>query len=172
MTTLARRLRSRGHDVVSISLPDAEPFVRGAGLPFVPYCEKDFPVGSLREKSDQLSRLEGQEALEFTHRIIAEMLQAEFNHLPRALRETGVDALVLDGVHVELGLVPMSLSMPYVHVSNSLHYDFSGHAPLFAFDWPHESSTSPVRIYLRSSIIRDRSMMVLAGKTRTFHGIA
>ena len=140
MTTLARRLRSRGHDVVSISIPDAEPFVRGAGLPFVPYCQKDFPVGSLREKSDQLSRLEGQEALEFTHRIIAEMLQAEFNHLPRALRETGVDALVLDGVHVELGLVPMSLSMPYVHVSNSLHYDFSGHAPLFAFDWPHETT--------------------------------
>jgi hypothetical protein len=61
------------------------------------------------------------------------------DHLPRALRETGVDALVIDGVLIELGLVLMHLEIPYVHVSNSLHYDFSGHTPIFAFDWPHES---------------------------------
>jgi zeaxanthin glucosyltransferase len=50
-----------------------------------------------------------------------------------------VNALVIDGVKVELGLVPMHLGIPYVHVSNSLHYDFSGHTPLFAFDWTHET---------------------------------
>src|SRR5580704_11218667 len=87
----------------------------------------------------QLSRLQGQDALEFTHRTIAEILQTEFDRLPQALRETGAEALVLDGVQVELGLVPMHLDMPYVHVSNSLHYDFSGHTPLFAFDWPYEN---------------------------------
>ena len=140
MSTLARRLKSRGHDVVSIVNPDAVPFVRAAELPFVIYCEKELPAGSFREKRDQLSRLQGQEALEFTHRTIAEILQTVFNHLPRALRETGAQALVLDGVHPELGLVPMHLGMPYVHVSNSLHYDFSGHTPLFAFDWPHETT--------------------------------
>jgi len=47
---------------------------------------------------------------------------------------------VIDGVLVELGLVPMHLGMPYVHVSNALHYDFSGYTPLFAFDWPHETT--------------------------------
>jgi MGT family glycosyltransferase len=140
MSTLARRLKSRGHDVVSIVNPDAVPFVRAAELPFVLYCEKEYPAGSLREKGDQLSRLQGQEALEFTHRTIAEIVQTMFNHLPGALRETGAQALVLDGVHPELGLVPMHLGMPYVHVSNSLHYDFSGHTPLFAFDWPHETT--------------------------------
>ncbi len=140
MSTLARRLKSRGHDIVSIVNPDAVPFVRAAELPFVLYCEKELPAGSFREKRDQLSRLQGQEALEFTHRTIAEILQTVFNHLPRALRETGAQALVLDGVHPELGLVPMHLGMPYVHVSNSLHYDFSGHTPLFAFDWPHETT--------------------------------
>ncbi len=140
MSTLARRLKSRGHDIVSIVNPDAVPFVRAAELPFVLYCEKELPAGSFREKRDQLSRLQGQEALEFTHRTIAEILQTVFNHLPRALRETGAQALVLDGVHPELGLVPMHLGMPYVQVSNSLHYDFSGHTPLFAFDWPHETT--------------------------------
>src|SRR5260370_15198088 len=140
MSTLARRLKSRGHDVVSIVNPDAVPFVRAAELPFVLYCEKEYPAGSLREKGDQLSRLQGQEALEFTDRGIAEIVQSMINHLPGAIRQTGAQALVLDGVHPELGLVPMHLGMPYVHVSNSLHYDFSGHTPLFAFDWPHETT--------------------------------
>ena len=106
MTTLGRRLKGRGYDVVSIGLPDAEPFVQAAELPFVPYCEKEYPAGSLREKMDQLSRLQGQDALELTHRSIAEILQAEFDHLTQALRETGAKALVLDGVQIELWLVP------------------------------------------------------------------
>ena len=140
MTTLARRVKARGHDVVSIGFPSAEPLVRGAGLTFFPFCEKEYPAGSDQLRYNQLSRLEGQEALEFTHRGLAEILQAAFDHLPRALDETGVDAFVIDGVMVELGLVPMHLGMPYVHVSNSLHYDFSGYTPLFAFDWPHEET--------------------------------
>jgi zeaxanthin glucosyltransferase len=140
MSSLARRLKSRGHDVVVIGTPDAAPVFHTAELPFVPYCEKEYPAGSDRERYNQLSKLRGQEALEFTHRTIAEILQAEFDRLPKALRETGVNALVIDGVKVELGLVPMHLGIPYVHVSNSLHYDFSGHTPLFAFDWTHETT--------------------------------
>ena len=37
MTTLARRLKNRGHDVVFISVLDTEPFVLAAQLPFIPY---------------------------------------------------------------------------------------------------------------------------------------
>jgi zeaxanthin glucosyltransferase len=133
MSSLARRLKNRGHDVVVIGTPDAAPVFQAAELPFVPYCEKEYPAGSDRERYNQLSKLQGQEALEFTHRTIAEILQAEFDRLPQVLRETGVNALVIDGVKVELGLVPMHLSIPYVHVSNALHYDFSGHTPLFAY---------------------------------------
>jgi zeaxanthin glucosyltransferase len=33
MTTLARKLKGRGHDVVFLSMPDTEPFVRAAELP-------------------------------------------------------------------------------------------------------------------------------------------
>ena len=163
MSALARRLKRRGHDVVSIGLPDAAPLVRGAKLPFVAYCEKEYPAGLIREKMDSLSRLQGQDALEFTHRTIAEILQAEFDHLPQALRETGVEALVLDGVQIELGLVPMHLDMPYVHVSNSLHYDFSGHTPLFAFDWPHE--TTPEAFARNKDAVR--SFLQLLGRNRS-----
>jgi UDP:flavonoid glycosyltransferase YjiC (YdhE family) len=41
MTTLARRLKARGHDVVFISVLDTELFVRAAQLSFIPYCENE-----------------------------------------------------------------------------------------------------------------------------------
>lgn len=60
MTTLARRVKARGHDVVFISVLDTEPFVRAAKLPFIPYCEKEIPLGSVRQTIDQLGKLQGQ----------------------------------------------------------------------------------------------------------------
>ena len=94
MSSLARRLKSRGHDVVSIGIPDAAPFVSRRGDPIRSYCEKEYPAGSLREKRAQASRLQGQEALEFTHRTIAEILQAEFG-VPRLSRAVRRDLLNL-----------------------------------------------------------------------------
>jgi hypothetical protein len=47
MTALARRLQSRGNEVVFFGVPDVEPFARAAGLDFVPYGEKEYPVGSI-----------------------------------------------------------------------------------------------------------------------------
>jgi len=47
MTALARKLQSRGNEVEFIGLPDVEPVVRAANLNFVPFCEKEYPVGSV-----------------------------------------------------------------------------------------------------------------------------
>jgi len=140
MTTLARRLKARGHDVVFLSVVDAEPLVRAAKLPFIPYCEKEFPAGSTRERLNQLSKLQGQAALEFTIASLAENLDASFRNLPRTLREVQADALVHDEVEIRLGLVPMKLGMPYATVSNAMHCDYSGNTPLCIFDWPHETT--------------------------------
>jgi zeaxanthin glucosyltransferase len=51
MTTLARKLKARGHDVVFISVLDSEPYVRAAQLPFIPYCEKELPLGLVRQEA-------------------------------------------------------------------------------------------------------------------------
>jgi zeaxanthin glucosyltransferase len=140
MTTLARRLKARGHNVVFISVLDTAPYVRAAQLPFIPYCQKEFPLGSVRQRTDQQSKLQGQAALEFVIGEAANVLQAAFRNLPQTLQEARVDALVLDQVDYGLGLVPMHLGIPYVHVSNALHLDYSGNTPLALFDWPHEAT--------------------------------
>ncbi len=137
-TTLARTLRARGHDVVFLSVPDTEPYVRAAQLPFVPFCEKDFPVGSLGKSLAQLSKLQGQAAMEFAVQLVAANLESAFRNLPQTLREAGADALVLDESERGLGAVPMHLGMPYVHISNALPFDYSGNTPPCMFDWQHE----------------------------------
>jgi zeaxanthin glucosyltransferase len=139
-TTLARRLKARGHDVVFIAVRDAEPFVNAAQLPFIPAAEREYPAGSVGKILDQLSKLDGQAAMEFTFRALGDALQSSFKNLPQTLLEARVDAVVLDQFQFGLGLVPMHLGMPYVHYSNAVHIDFSGNAPLCFFDWPHETT--------------------------------
>jgi UDP:flavonoid glycosyltransferase YjiC (YdhE family) len=41
MIALARKLQSRGHEVVFIGVPDIGPVVRAGGLEFKPFCEID-----------------------------------------------------------------------------------------------------------------------------------
>jgi zeaxanthin glucosyltransferase len=138
MTTLARQLKARGHDVAFLSVPDTEPFVRAAELPFIPFCENDFPVGSLAKSMAALSKLQGQAALEMAIKSVANTMESAFRNLPRTLRDTNVDALVLDESQRGLGAVPLHLGMPYVHVSNAL--PFSGNTPVCTFDWQHETT--------------------------------
>jgi zeaxanthin glucosyltransferase len=60
------------------------------------------------------------------------------------LSAAGVDALVLDTYLFYAELVPLSLGMPYVHVSNALHFDCSGYTPLPIYNWPHETGPEAV----------------------------
>jgi len=62
MTTLARQLQARSHDVVYISPPELEPVIRAYGLPFVPFGGKESPsvVSAIfKTRLAQLSKLQG-----------------------------------------------------------------------------------------------------------------
>jgi UDP:flavonoid glycosyltransferase YjiC (YdhE family) len=85
MTTLARPLKARGHDVAFLSVPDTEPFVRAAELPFIPFCGNDFPVGSLAKSMAALSKLQGQAALEMAIKSVANTMESAFRNLPRTI---------------------------------------------------------------------------------------
>jgi zeaxanthin glucosyltransferase len=50
MTALARKLQSRGNEVLFFGVPDAEPIVRAANLDFVPICEQEYPPGSIAQR--------------------------------------------------------------------------------------------------------------------------
>ena len=140
MTALARKLQSRGHDVVFISLADVAPFVEAAGLPFVPCSEEAYPAGSLGKLVRRLSELSGEEALHFTVNAMMKGYTASlFESLPDTLSEAAVDALVLDQYQPYAELIPMHLGMPFVQVSNALHVDYTGRTPICFVDWPYQT---------------------------------
>src|SRR6478752_371547 len=140
MTTLARKLQSRGHDVVFISLADVAPFVEAAGLPFVPCSEEAYPAGSLGKLVRRLSELSGEDALHFTVNSMMRGYTASlFESLPNILSEAGVDGIVLDQYQPYVELIPMHLRMPFVHVSNALHVDYTARTPICFVDWPYET---------------------------------
>jgi zeaxanthin glucosyltransferase len=138
MTALARKLQSRGDEVRFIGVPDIEPAVRAANLAFEPYCEEEYPRGSVARIYAPIAKLHGLDVLRYqVEEISPKFLQAGLKHLPQKLVETGVEALVLDAVTL-LQLVPMTLDMPFVQIWNTLHLDFSGATPPTVFGWPHE----------------------------------
>jgi zeaxanthin glucosyltransferase len=144
MTALARKVRSRNHDVICVSFPDAERSVRAAGLPFLPCAERDFPVGSLNAWLVRLSKLQGEEALRATMLNVARRTETMLNSLPAILTHAAVDAVIVDTVLFYVELAPMSLGIPYAHVANALHKDYTGSTPMCFYDWPHETTPAAV----------------------------
>jgi zeaxanthin glucosyltransferase len=141
MTALARRLQSRGNEVVFFGVPDAEPIVRAANLGFVPICEQEYPPGSIAKEYAHLATLRGEEVVRYSARELhPQRLRATYEHLPQKLAATGVEALVIDTIHWFVELVPMSMGIPYVHIWNVLHIDPSGATPPTFFSWPHENT--------------------------------
>jgi zeaxanthin glucosyltransferase len=141
MTALARKLQSRGLEVVFIGVPDIEPTIRAADLEFVPFCENEYPPGSVAKSWGNVANLHGLDVVRYTAReLTPRLIKASLEHLPETIAETGVNALILDTAYRLLEIVPMHLRLPYVQIWNVLHFDLSGSKPLALYSWPHETS--------------------------------
>jgi len=132
MTALARRLQDRNHDVVLLYSSGA------AGLPFVSGPEKD----QIDESRPDLSKMQGEDALKFTVGLVMAQTETILKSLPAVVQANGIDALLIDTVQFYAELGAIHLGMPYIHVSNALHFDFSGYTPLSCYDWPHQTTPS------------------------------
>src|SRR5580700_11176956 len=82
MSALARQLQSRNHDVVMFSLPVVESLARAADLPFVPFGEKEFSADKAGEIVGKVSRLKGEEGLQFTVNVVAAINEVKWRTLP------------------------------------------------------------------------------------------
>jgi zeaxanthin glucosyltransferase len=115
MITLARRLQSRGHEVVFIGVPDVEPFARVAGLDFVPFCENEYPEGSLAKGWDGVSKIEGLDVMRYScNELMPDLVKAALENLPEKLRQTCVEALALDTMRLFYELVPRTVPRAFI----------------------------------------------------------
>src|SRR5215472_8761606 len=130
MRALARQLQARNHEVVFLYSS------RAAGLPFVRGPEKDH----INEIRPEASKRQGEDALQFSLRGVLTQTEAILKSLPAIVEANGINALLIDTVQFYAELGAMQLGMPYVHVSNAVHFDYSGYTPFCLYCWPHETT--------------------------------
>jgi len=130
MTALGRSLQARNHEVVFLYSPTA------AGLPCVPSPAKD----QFRENLPEVSKLEGDDAVKFSLRMLMNQTEAILKSLPAVVKANRIEALVLDTVQFYAELGPIQLDMPYIQVAAAAYFDFSGYTPLCLWGWPHQTT--------------------------------
>src|SRR5262245_16197518 len=100
LTALGRRLQSLGHEVVYFQVADLERPIRAAGLEFRQIGREDFPPGSLRARDEELGKLTGRAALQCALRGIERKAEMLFRDAPAAIRDEGVDSLLVDQIEM------------------------------------------------------------------------
>lgn len=137
---LARELQGRGHRVTVFHMPDLETSVRAEEVDFVPIGASDHPIGSLSRSLDELGRLSGLAALRFTVRAVAMTTEMICRDAPRAIRDAGVDMLLVDQTEPAGGSVAEYLGMPFVTLCNALALNREPNIPPPFSPWKYRES--------------------------------
>src|SRR5215469_15496218 len=133
MTALARKLQARNHEVIFLYSSEA------AGLP-VFFEENSADPSIMQQAIAEVSKMQGEDALEFGVKTIIGFTESILDSLPATVAETGVEALLIDASHFYAELGAIQLGIPYIHVANAMHSDYSGYTPLWAYGWPYEDT--------------------------------
>jgi zeaxanthin glucosyltransferase len=136
LTALGRRLQARGHEVVYFQVADLERPIRAAGLQFRQIGQEDFPPGSLRARDEEVGKLKGLAALRCGLRGIERKAMMLFRDAPAAIREEGIDALLVDQIEPAGGTVAEHLGLPFVSVAAALPVNLDSSVPPVTLPWP------------------------------------
>ena len=139
LTALGRRLQSRGHEVVYFQVADLERPIRAAGLQFRQLGREDFPPGSLRARDEEVGQLEGVAALRCGLRGVERKAMMLFRDAPAAIRDEGVDSLLVDQIEMAGGTVAEHLGLPFVSVAVAMPVNADPSVPPCFFPWPHRT---------------------------------
>lgn len=133
-TALARRMQQRGHRVIIFGIADTEARVRAAGVEFRQVGIEDYPLGTLKQLDDKLSRLKGLEAFRFTVERVKNHARMVLRDGPVAVKAAGVDAMLVDEAEMA-GSVAEHLGLPFVSIACFPPWMWNDTMPPFLFGW-------------------------------------
>jgi zeaxanthin glucosyltransferase len=135
MLPLGQELQRRGHRVTFFGIVDAEPKVLTAGLEFCAIGLTQFPAGASEKLFEQLGKLSGLAALRYTLAWIEKSALIFLDEGPAILTEAGIDALLVDQIAPEGGLVADFLDLPFVTICSALPFNQEPTIPPFFTTW-------------------------------------
>jgi zeaxanthin glucosyltransferase len=135
MTTLGYELKRRGHQVTVVGILDAEQKALAAGLDFCAIAPLECPYGTMQKLFDELGKLNGLAALKYTISSIRNGAETFLKEAPKAIKEAGIDALLVDQVSPAGGTVAEHLDIPFVSVASALMINQDISVPPFNTSW-------------------------------------
>ncbi|MBW4585115.1 glycosyltransferase [Aetokthonos hydrillicola Thurmond2011] len=135
MTALGRELQRRGHRVTVFGILDAEPNVLAAGLEFWAIAESESPRGTTARLFTELGKKNGLDAFRYTISLFKESTTQLLQDLPAAIKNAGVEAMLVDESTSAGGSVAEYLGIPFVTVCCALVLYQEDDVPPFFAAW-------------------------------------
>lgn len=140
MTTLGYELKQRGHQVTLVGTLDAQPKVLAAGLEFYAIGEADFPAGSTADAFAEMGQLSGLAAFRYTVNLFKQVTSTLLQEAPAALRNTGVDVLLIDQTSFGGSSIAEALDLPFISVCCAMMINQDPNAPPFNTAWRYHAT--------------------------------
>ncbi len=140
MTTLGLGLKQRGHRVTVVGIPDAQSKTLAAGLEFREIGGSEFPAGISKESLAKLGELSGLAALKYTIYLVQQSAVMLLEQGPAAVKEAGIEALLVDQVSPGGGTIADYLGIPFISSGGSLLLNQEEGVPPFFTSWNYSPS--------------------------------
>lgn len=138
MLPLGKELQRRGHRVTLFALLDAKSKTLAAGLEFKEIGESEFPQGVMAELLAQLGKLSGRKALKYTIITLKKSAAVLLRDAPKAMKEAGVEALLVDQVSPEGGTVADFLGIPFITICSAVVLNRDPSVPPHFTNWNYD----------------------------------
>jgi len=132
MIALGLELQERGHKVTFFEKAKIENRIRAAGLNFYAIGKQGSPFKGKGPSAARIGLVSELKTLRFNIQRISHDLEGYFRETEPALRESGVDALIVNEIAITGPTLAELLRLPYFVVSTSVPHDF-GWNPYRAF---------------------------------------
>lgn len=137
MIPLGNELIRRGHRVIVVGFLDARSKTLASGLEFQPLAEDEFPLGSNAEEFTQRGKLSGLAALQHSLKAGHKRLAAILRDAPTAIKQAGIEALLVDQISIEGGTIADFLDLPFITVCCALLLNREPNIPPIVTTWQY-----------------------------------
>ena len=137
MLPLGKELQKRGHRVTLFGILDAKSKTLTAELEFQVIGESEFPTGAIAKSLTQLSKLSGIAALQYTVNLLKDQAVVLLRDAPSAVKQAGVEALLVDQVSPEGGSVAEFLNIPFITVCSAVVLNREESVPPYFKTWDY-----------------------------------
>ena len=146
---LARKLKTRGHRIFYLTIPDTEDRIRAQGFDWLPVFNQVFPKGELEKQSASETQGKAYGAAEFKARLhgMCELLRND--EISRATRSVSPDLFLVSSGMPWVGIAAGKTGVPVIQFSSTVISIEDWSVPPFRTDLvPDNSLLSSMRIAL------------------------